>query len=97
MTIGGIYASQKIRFVPPDPENPLNDVANETLQATATATSVLIGLGHAGVGDLTTSIIAGLAGVASVIEGAGEVIEEVTDFEWNPLKWKWPLGPIWNR
>lgn len=95
MTIGGIYASQKIRFVPKTPEG--SDIPNEGIQAIATMTSVLLGLGHAGVGDITTATIAGLAGVASAIEGVTEVVEDVTHFEWNPLKWKWPLGPIWNQ
>lgn len=61
MTLGGIYASQKITFSD-------NKAVNEGIQATATSASVLIGLGHAGVGDLTTAIIAGLAGITSMAD-----------------------------
>lgn len=94
MTMAGIYASQKIRFV-------ANDAANEGLQGVATSTSILLGLGHAGVGDLTTAIIAGLAGVASVIEGVvpdiGNIdITDPSGDTWNALSWlnpvTWGLG-----
>jgi len=39
------------------------------LQATTTSASVIMGMGYAGVGDLTTAVVAGLAGVASLLEG----------------------------
>ena len=62
MTIGGILAVQNIPFHP-------NKAVNEMLQGTATSATVIMGMGHAGVGDLTTSIIAGLTGVASLMGG----------------------------
>lgn len=62
VTIGGIAASQTIPFSS-------NKGVNEMIQGTATTASVLMGLGHAGVGDLTTAVVAGLAGVASVLSG----------------------------
>lgn len=46
-----------------------SDIANEGIQSIATMTAILMGLGQAGVGDLTTAILAGLGGVASLIEG----------------------------
>lgn len=62
MTIGGILAVQNIPFNS-------DRAINEMLQGAATSATVIMGMGHAGVGDLTTSIIAGLAGVASIMEG----------------------------
>lgn len=91
MTFAGIYVANTIRFAD-------DDIANNMLQATATSAAVLLGLGHAGVGDLTTATIAGLAGVAAAIEGIAAPVEDATGgFSLNPLNWKWPLGPIWNQ
>ena len=60
ITLGGMVASQNIPFSQ-DPQ------ANEAIKATATSASVLLGLGHAGVGDLTTMIVALGAGGGSLI------------------------------
>lgn len=76
MTIAGIYASQRIKFSD-------NLITNESIQATATTASILIGLGHAGVGDLTTGIVAGVGGMASLTDawtaGAQGIVEEIGD------------------
>lgn len=60
ITLGGMLASQNIPFSG-DHEK------NEILKSTATTASVLMGLGYAGVGDLTTLIIALGAGGGSLI------------------------------
>lgn len=61
---GGIIASQYLPFSP-DP------VTNAGLKSLATTSSVLVGLGHAGVGDLTTLLIAGGSGVFSLFGDLG--------------------------
>lgn len=71
MTFVGMVAAQHIPFSQ-------NEAANEVLQGTATSAAVLIGLGHAGVGDLTTSILAGLAGITSMFGGITSGIPKVT-------------------
>lgn len=85
ITFAGILAAQNIPFSG-DPE------ANEALKATATTASVLLGLGHAGVGDLTTLIIALGAGGGSLlgsIVGDGNGILSSLD----PTKWQnWVPG-----
>lgn len=60
ITLGGLFASQVIPFSS-DRET------NMALQSTAATASVLLGLGHAGVGDLTTLIIAAAAGGGSLL------------------------------
>lgn len=70
MTLAGIYAVQNIKFSD-------NKIANEGLQATATSAAVLMGLGHAGVGDITTTVVAGLAGFSSLAESATEIAKDV--------------------
>lgn len=76
ITLGGITASQNIPFSQ-------DAGADAALKSTATMASVLIGLGYAGVGDLTTLLVAAGAGGGSLfgsllgdinlggIEGAG--------------------------
>lgn len=66
ITLGGMAASQYIPFSS-------DKGANEVLQATATSASVLMGLGHAGVGDLTTAIVALMAGGGSLLGGLGNL------------------------
>jgi len=73
MTLAGIYASQKIQFSD-------NKAVNEGIQATATSASVLIGLGHAGVGDLTTAIVAGLAGITSFMDIFDVSLPDISSF-----------------
>lgn len=70
MTIGGIYASNKIPFSS-------DNTTNELLHAVATMSTVLIGLGYAGVGDLTTLLAAIAAGGASVFGDIGDITEDV--------------------
>jgi len=81
ITLGGIMASQNLPFSG-DPEK------NEALKATATTASVLLGLGYAGVGDLTTLIIALGAGggslIGSVLGSSGSGFLESLD----PTKWQ---------
>jgi len=60
ITLGGITASNRMSFAS-DRER------NLALQSIATTASVLLGLGYAGVGDLTTLIIALGAGGGSLI------------------------------
>lgn len=60
---GGIWAAQKIPWSE-------NEATNAALTATATSAAVLMGLGRAGVGDLTTLMLASGAGIGSV---AGEI------------------------
>lgn len=64
ITLGGIFAAQNIPFSQ-------NKAQNEVIQATATSAAVLLGLGHAGVGDLTTAIMAAGAGGGSLLSGGG--------------------------
>ena len=61
MTFAGITAAQLIPFSS-------NKVANEAIQATATTASVIMGMGYAGVGDLTTLTVAALAGAGSLTD-----------------------------
>lgn len=61
ITMAGIYASQNIPFSS-------NEITNEGLQSIATMSSVLIGLGYAGVGDLTTLLAAAVAGGVSLTD-----------------------------
>lgn len=60
ITLGGMIAAQNIPFSG-DPQK------NEVLKATATSASVLLGLGYAGVGDLTTLLVAAGAGGGSLV------------------------------
>lgn len=62
--IAGIYASQHIDFSD-------SKATNEGLQAIATTSSVLVGLGYAGVGDLTTLLVAGMSGGVSLVDFLG--------------------------
>lgn len=84
MTFAGIAAAQMIPFS--------NDrLANESIQAIATSCAVLMGLGYAGVGDLTTTVVAGLAGAASLTQLAQDVASGVTEGTVSAL-----LSPIEN-
>lgn len=69
VTLGGIFAAQNIRFTQ-------DNTSNEAAQAAATSAAIIMGMGHAGVGDLTTAVFAGLGGVASLLSGVniGDVI-----------------------
>lgn len=64
MVLAGVYASNHIDFS----DSP---AANAGLQGTATIAAVLMGLGHAGVGDLTSVAVAGAAGASSLLGGGG--------------------------
>jgi len=61
LTFAGITAAQLIPFS-------TNRVANEAIQATATSAAVIMGMGYAGVGDLTTLTVAALAGAGSLTD-----------------------------
>lgn len=78
VTIAGLYASQNIPFSS-------NKVANEGMQSLATMASVLIGLGYAGVGDLTTLLVAGIAGGVSLFDLAG--LPEISDLNIPDVDW----------
>lgn len=84
ITLGGMYMSNKIRFAK-------DNIANAALQSTATTTSVLLGLGYAGVGDLTTAAIAVTAGGASLfgplLGDVGEVTGDILG-TFDPTKWE---------
>lgn len=64
ITLGGIYAANHIPFGS-------NPAETEALQSIAVTASVLLGLGYAGVGDLTTLIVALGAGGFSLLGGVG--------------------------
>lgn len=91
ITLTGIMASQRMPFSD-DPQQ------NEALKAVATSASVLMGLGYAGVGDLTTMIVALGAGggslIGSVLPGSGDLFSSL-----DPTKWQnWIPGyNLFNR
>jgi len=93
MAIGGLALVNNIPF-----SN--DEVKNAYIQSLASTMSVLLGLGYAGVGDLTTMLVSLMAGGGSFISGViDEVAESTGDTvidKINPFNWKWPLGPIWN-
>lgn len=62
--IAGLYASNRITF------SKDNSTQNELMQSLAMAGAVLISLGYAGVGDLTTSSIAATAGIGNMVTGS---------------------------
>lgn len=59
VVFGGLWAAQKIPWAD-------NQTTNAALTATASTAAVLMGLGRAGVGDLTTLMLATGAGMGSV-------------------------------
>jgi hypothetical protein len=78
MVIGGMYAANHIEFSP-------DKASNAGLQGTATMTAVLMGLGHAGVGDMTSLSVAVAAGGSSVLGGlgGGEILQYA--FPWSGI------------
>jgi len=89
LTFAGVIAANKIPFSS-------NEAENNLLQGIMTTTSVVMGCGYAGVGDLTSLSLGISAGGASILSGLiGDVLDD-TGGSLNPFKWKWPLGPIWN-
>lgn len=86
MTVGGIYASNKIKFSD-------DDTTNELLHSVSTMATVLIGLGYAGVGDLTTLIAAIAAGGASVF---GDVDDIATDVVGGIIRGIWRTITPWT-
>lgn len=87
ITLGGMLAAQNIPFSS-------NKTKNEALKATATSASVLLGLGYAGVGDLTTLLVAATAGGGSL---AGSLLGDAPGAgildSLNPTKWQnWVPG-----
>lgn len=85
ISLAGIYASQNIKFSS-------TGAANEGIQAIATMTSVLIGLGYAGVGDLTTMLAAGIAGGVSLSDIIDMPDINLPDIDW--LEWIKSLNPF---
>lgn len=59
VVFGGLWAAQKIPWSE-------NETTNAALTGVASTAAVLMGLGRAGVGDMTTLLVAGGAGVGSV-------------------------------
>lgn len=78
MTFAGITAAQCIPFSS-------NKIANEAIQATATSASVIMGMGYAGVGDLTTLVVAALAGAGSLTDLFSDFGEGIVDATGNIL------------
>lgn len=62
VTFGGLAAASRLPFHP-DPD------VNQRVQGVAAAAAVLMGLGRAGVGDLTTTAVAAAAGLAVGSDG----------------------------
>lgn len=96
VTIAGIYASQNIPFSK-------NPVANEGMQSISTMASVLIGLGYAGVGDLTTLLVAAIAGGVSLTDIVPDIdFPDFPDINMPDIDWlDWikninPLGGLLN-
>lgn len=58
----GLFAANKIPFSPDPP-------SNAALQGLAATTAILMGLGHAGVGDTTTLSMATIGGTATFVGG----------------------------
>lgn len=74
LTFAGVLAANRIRFS--------NDkLSNGLTQGAMSSASVLMGLGYAGVGDLTTAIVALTAGIGSIsdeiFEGIGDIVDNV--------------------
>jgi len=89
LTFAGVLAANKIPFSS-------NEAENNLLQGIMTTTSVVMGCGYAGVGDLTSLSLGISAGGASILSGlVGDAIDDLGG-SLNPFKWKWPFGPIWN-
>jgi hypothetical protein len=63
VVFGGLWAAQKIPWSD-------NEITNTALTGAASTAAVLMGLGRAGVGDMTTLMLATGAGLGSV---AGEI------------------------
>jgi len=86
MTIAGLVASQRIPFSD-------NEASNEGLQAAMASASVLLGLGHAGVGDMTTSIIAAVAGISSLAININ--LPDLPDIpDW--VSWFFPFAKLYD-
>lgn len=90
VVFGGLWAAQKIPWSE-------NDTTNAALTATASTAAVLMGLGRAGVGDLTTMMLAGGAGIGSVSGELGGVASAIagkvsqSGFSWS----KFLQNPYW--
>lgn len=84
LTLGGMFAAQNIPFSS-DP------ASNEALQAAATSASVLLGLGYAGVGDLTTLLVAAGAGGGSLF---GSLFGDIDIANSIPGLQNYGLGPL---
>jgi len=63
--LGGLWAANNMTFIPGEE----NRASNQYVRAAAATAVVLMGLGRAGVGDMTTLAVAGLAGAATAIPG----------------------------
>jgi len=81
----GLFLANKLPFSEHEPQN-------SAIQGVAATTSILMGLGHAGVGDLTSLTMAALGGAATFSTGLGgngggwfDSIQEMLDFISNPL------------
>lgn len=62
--MGGLLLANNVRFHK-------DDAANAAIQGVAASGAVLMGLGRAGVGDLTTLAVAAAAGAATTLGGGG--------------------------
>lgn len=72
MTFAGVLIAQTVKFTD-------DKFANEIVQSAMTTTSVLMGLGYAGVGDLTTLAVAGMAGIGSLLDIATTLDDLIGD------------------
>lgn len=87
-----LFLANKIPFSDKEPQN-------SALQSIAASGGILMGLGHAGVGDLTTLTMAGIGGAATFATGLpdapGGWFDTVQDFyeflnKYTPLGWILP-------
>lgn len=84
---GGLFLANKIPFAGQEPQN-------SAIQSVAATSAVLMGLGHAGVGDLTSLTMATMGGAATFVTGIGGGengggwfgnLQDMLDFITNPL------------
>ena len=88
MAIGGLVASNQIPFSSDDDKNAY-------LQAVASTMSVAMGMGYAGVGDLTSLSVGILAGGASLFGNVFESLNDASNAGTNLDRIAQLLNPMW--